>query len=94
MERAAWTDERLDDLARRVDAGFARVDADIRDLRSEMGGLRSEMQTGFSGLKDDTQHLGSELRGEIQAFRLTILRVGGGIMVGLVGVIGAVLVSA
>jgi hypothetical protein len=116
MERAAWTDERLDDLARRVDAGFARVDGDIRDLRSEMGALRSEMQTGFSdvrgemgelrgelqtgfsGLTSDTQRrvdsLGSELRGEIQAFRLTILRVGGGIMVGLVGVIGAVLVSA
>ena len=50
-----WTDERLDDLARRVDAGFARVDADIRELR------------------------------------LTMLQVGGGIMIGLIGVIGAVL---
>jgi hypothetical protein len=64
MERIAWTDVRLDDLADRMDAGFARVDADIRDLRAEIGGLR-----------------------------LTLLRVGGGIMVGLVGVIAAVLVS-
>jgi hypothetical protein len=44
VERAAWTDERLDDLARRMDAGFARVDADIRELRAELraeiGGLR------------------------------------------------------
>ena len=64
MERTAWTDERLDDLATRMDAGFARVDADIRELRAEISGLR-----------------------------LTLLRVGGGIMVGLVGVIAAILVS-
>jgi hypothetical protein len=65
MERAAWTDERLDDLARRMDAGFARVDADIRELRLE-------------------------LRTELGALRLTLLRVGGGVMIGLVGVIAAV----
>jgi hypothetical protein len=64
MERTAWTDARLDDLANRMDAGFARVDADIRELRAEIGGLR-----------------------------LTLLRVGGGIMVGLVGVIAAIFVS-
>ena len=62
--RIAWTDERLDDLANRMDAGFARVDADIRELRAEIGGLR-----------------------------LTLLRVGGGIMIGLVGVIAAIFVS-
>jgi hypothetical protein len=62
----AWTDERLDDLSRRMDAGFARVDADIRELRAE-------------------------LRAEIGGLRLTLLRVGGGIMIGLVGVIAAVL---
>lgn len=28
-----WSDTRLDDLARKVDAGFERVDTDIRDLR-------------------------------------------------------------
>jgi hypothetical protein len=27
MAREAWTDERLDDLSTRVDAGFARMDA-------------------------------------------------------------------
>ena len=52
MERTAWTDAGLYDLANRMDAGFARVDADIRELRAEIGGLR-----------------------------LTLLRVGGGIMV-------------
>ncbi|HYP54719.1 MAG TPA: hypothetical protein VEQ41_00235 [Solirubrobacterales bacterium] len=36
MERTMWTDERLDDLSKKVDAGFERVDRDIRDLRMLM----------------------------------------------------------
>jgi hypothetical protein len=76
MERTTWTDERLDDFSRRMDAGFATVHADLRDLRSEVRADMAELRT--------------ELRGELSAFRLTILRVGGGIMVGLVGVIAAV----
>ena len=34
-----WTDERLDDLARRMDAGFDRIDRDIRELRTLVFGL-------------------------------------------------------
>jgi hypothetical protein len=45
--RDKWTDERLDDLNKKVDdgfadtkaemrAGFARIDADIRELRREI----------------------------------------------------------
>jgi len=30
--RATWTDERLDDLARRMDDGFRRVDEELRGL--------------------------------------------------------------
>jgi hypothetical protein len=44
--RVAWTDERLDDLANRMDAGFARVDADIQELRAEIGGLRLTLHVG------------------------------------------------
>lgn len=51
MERATWTDKRLDDLAARMDAGFARVDADIRELRTTLlqvgGGLIGAMLVGF-----------------------------------------------
>jgi hypothetical protein len=36
MERTMWTDERLDDLSQKVDAGFDRLDRDIRDLRTLM----------------------------------------------------------
>ncbi len=36
-----WTDERLDDLAAKMDAGFDRVDADIREVRADLRGLRT-----------------------------------------------------
>jgi hypothetical protein len=75
MERAGWTDERLDDLAGRVDRGFERLDADIRQLRDQIGAQ------------------GVELRGEIAALRITMIRVGGAVMAGLVGVIAAVLAA-
>jgi hypothetical protein len=32
--RETWTDQRLDDLNKKVDEGFARVDADVRELRA------------------------------------------------------------
>ncbi|MDQ3573119.1 MAG: hypothetical protein M3383_09715 [Actinomycetota bacterium] len=74
MERVSWTDERLDDLAQRMDTGFAELRADLRTFRSE---IRTEI---------------GGVRGEIEALQQTILRVGGGMMVGLIGVIAAVLV--
>jgi hypothetical protein len=50
MERVAWTDERLDDLSTRMDAGFDRVDRDIRDLRSEM-------RSGFADVRSEIDSL-------------------------------------
>jgi hypothetical protein len=40
MERTMWTDERLDDLSNRMDAGFERVDRDIREIRTDLRGMR------------------------------------------------------
>ena len=42
-----WTDERLDDLARKVDAGFDRVDRDIRELRTAVHQLWGSTIVGF-----------------------------------------------
>lgn len=67
-----------------MDAGFERVDADIRELRGEVRSMRAELGGEIAGLR-------SELGGQIEALRMTILRVGGGMMVGLVGIIAAVL---
>ena len=42
--REAWTDERLDDLIRKVDAGF-------RDLRSEMNTRFDRMDARFDSMQ-------------------------------------------
>jgi flagellar capping protein FliD len=36
QSRATWTDERLDDLARRVDDGFNRVDRRFESLEARL----------------------------------------------------------
>ncbi len=38
-----WTDERLDDLSNRMDAGFERVDRDMHELRTDLRELRALM---------------------------------------------------
>jgi hypothetical protein len=43
--REAWTDERLDDLTRRMDQGFDRVDRDLRELRTDVVAVRNELKT-------------------------------------------------
>jgi hypothetical protein len=63
VERASstWTDERLDDLARRVDDGFRRVDDDRRASNARIdalqramiqvaGGMMATFVAGFLGL--------------------------------------------
>ncbi len=84
MERTTWTDERLDDMSaevrelrREMRSGFETTNRRIDGLGSD---LRSEMNNGFS-----------ELRGELAAFRLTMLRLGGGMVVAFVGAIAAIL---
>jgi 3-dehydroquinate synthetase len=84
MERAAWTNERLEDLAEGTRSGFARVDHDIRDLRGEIGSLRTEMREGFQQVRGEINDLRTE-------FRAVMFRVGGGVIVGLFGVIAAIL---
>jgi hypothetical protein len=38
-----WTDERLDDLSQRMDAGFDRVDRDIHEVRTDLRDMRTLM---------------------------------------------------
>jgi tetrahydromethanopterin S-methyltransferase subunit G len=40
MERKTWSDERLDELSRRVDSGFRETRA---ELRQELGQIRTEI---------------------------------------------------
>jgi hypothetical protein len=38
VAREAWTDERLDDLNKKVDVGFTDMRAELRAIRAEIGG--------------------------------------------------------
>ena len=66
--RSTWTDSRLDDLNRRVEAGFAKVDQDLRELRTEMN-------SRFDALHHTMIHFGASLiasfAGLVLAFVLT-----------------------
>ncbi len=86
-----WTDERMDDFATRVDAGFERVDRDMRDLETRMDAgftrvdnefrdVRTEMNVRFERVDNDIRDLHREVRG-----------FGIALMVGLVGVIAALM---
>jgi hypothetical protein len=83
MERAAWTDERLDDLAEAMRTGFARVDKDIRDLREEIRGTRVELREEIRGTR-------AELTAQIDALRQTMIRHGGGMLLGFISVLAAI----
>ena len=82
--RESWTDERLDD-------GFARVSADIQSLRKETGALRrelrQELRQEMNGLNGRFEHLDRRF----DDLQRILIQVGGAMIVGLVGVIVAVL---
>ena len=46
MAREAWTDERLDDLNKRVDAGFG-------EMREEFRAFRVELKTEFQAVRTE-----------------------------------------
>lgn len=54
MARETWTDERLGDLAAKVDKGFAEARVEVRDLRAEM-------DKGFAGSKVEVRDLRAEM---------------------------------
>lgn len=56
--REAWTDERLDDMNRRMESGFNRVDADIRNLRTEMNARFERVESRFDDITRTMLRLG------------------------------------
>ncbi len=57
MMRESWTDERLDDLSKKVDDGFSRMDGEFHLVRAEFAAVCSEISSlnrtvalGFAGL--------------------------------------------
>jgi hypothetical protein len=78
--RESWTDDRLDDLQQSMNQRFDRVDSDVRDLRGETNDsfhdLRSEMNTRFD-----------RVDARFDSLQRTLLQLGGGVIVALIGLI-------
>lgn len=50
MAREAWTDERLDDLNQKVDAGFRETREEFRAVPGEIGSLHRTTVQLFGGM--------------------------------------------
>jgi tetrahydromethanopterin S-methyltransferase subunit G len=105
--RQSWSDDRLDDLSNRVEAGFTRVDARIDDLgnRVEAGFARVDARIDDLSNRVDARinDSAAELRQEMHmrfdridarfdAMQQTIIRVGGG-LIGVLVAAGAGLIA-
>ena len=97
----AWTNERLDDFAQRVDARFDEVDRrfDTLDRRFEAVDRRFDaVDRRMDRMEDSIAALGDRVHADIRGLHTLVLRtgagVGGGIIVALIGVIATVLGTA
>jgi hypothetical protein len=74
--RKAWTDERLDDLSRRMDRGFDRVDADLRAVNGRLDAMSSRLdgfQQSLDALQRTMLQVGVGLVGALLAVMVTIV---------------------
>jgi hypothetical protein len=95
--REAWTDERLDDLSRRMDRGFDRVDADLRALDARLDRGLDSVQRRIDGLEgriDGLQGRIDGLQASMDGLQRTMLQVGVGLIAALIGVMATIVVLA
>jgi hypothetical protein len=63
--RSTWTDERLDDLNAKVDAGFERVDGEFAALRTEMNARFDAVDRTLASLNRTLIQCGFGLTGSV-----------------------------
>ena len=68
--REAWTDERLDDLSARVEAGFAQTHVDITELRREVRQGDEALRTETGTLRAEIGTLRTEMNSRFAAVEL------------------------
>jgi hypothetical protein len=98
VARELWTDERLDDLNKKVDDGFSGMRTEFRALRGEMTGefqaVRGEMKTEFQAVRGEIQGV----RDEIAAMNRNLIQLTWGLigmmLVGFLGIIATILTQA
>jgi len=93
MERSAWTDERLNDLAATLDTSVKLVHDEIRalreDTRQELRGLREEVREDFRDLRQDIR----DLRADFSAWQRQIAQIGWALAAALIGAVVAIIIG-
>jgi hypothetical protein len=90
MARETWTDERLDDLNKKVDDGFNDMHMEFRALRGE---TRGEFQAVRAEMKGEFQAVRAEMNGGFQGLRNEIATLNRNLMQLTWGLIGTMLVG-
>lgn len=99
--RQSWTDERLDEFGRRIDERFDRVDerfGDIdvcfRQVDERFDRPEVEMDQRFNRVEAEIKYGNRALRADFDALRnenhalqMTMIRVGGAVIVALMGLL-------
>ena len=90
MAREVWTDERLDDLNKRVDEGFKETREEFRALRGEM---KAEFQAVRGEMKTESLAIRGDLGGQIAALHRMTFQLFAGMIVTLVLGFGGMIVA-
>jgi hypothetical protein len=91
-----WNDDRLDELSRRIDAGFAETKTEVAALRSEMSRGFEQVNRGFEQVNQGFQHVAlefSRLNGRLDKLMLAIVVGGLGLAGGVIASLVAVVLS-
>jgi hypothetical protein len=88
--RQSWSDDRLDDLNRRVDDGFTQLRGEMNDGFTQ---LRGEMNEGFTQLRGEANEGFTQLRREFNALNRTLLQVGGGLIGTVIAASAAIVIA-
>jgi hypothetical protein len=71
--RATWTDERLDDLGRRVEGGFDRLDQDLRAVNGRIDAQGAELGARIDALQRTMIQIGAVTGGGIFATLASVI---------------------
>ncbi len=82
--RQSWSDDSLDDLNHRVDAGFARVDERFAQMEARMDAQADRLDAKFDAtateLRLQMQADTHQLNSRFDAMQQTMMRVGAGLI--------------
>jgi chromosome segregation ATPase len=94
--RQSWSDDRLDDLNHRVDAGFARVDDQFARVDAQFARLDAKLDRKIDGsaaeLRQEMKMGFDQINTRFDAMQQTMIRVGGG-LIGVLAASGAGLIA-